>query len=495
MWMKATTSCSEEARGGAGGPLGSDAAAGSDRVGPSGRARVSEPARGTARLTARPTLALLALLGAASLWARPPAGEPPAPRFGGEYGLFVRHGDEDLEVHWLTEEHVEGTLRVYRADERIAIFETPASRSHVATVDPGDASELELEYGALDDPDGLERTRVWLEPVRRVREPAFEGSDSVFIVGDVHGEFDALARLLHRAGLIDADLRWSGGRSRLVFLGDLFDRGPDVTRLLWFLYRLEREAEAAGGRLHVVLGNHEVMVMTGDLRYVSGKEGLVAFRHQVEYSEMFDPRRSVLGRWLAGKPVLMRMDDVLLAHGGVSPAYADYTLRQLQDSLARFMDEELFLLWDDGDEALSRFAGELAEAAELDSAGVVEALVRRHDFFFSPESILWYRGLVNSDTLDAHLDRVLERHDSRLHVVGHSVVHRIQARYGGRVIAVDVQPPATELLLLVREKGEDGWRRLRLPTVGEPEPVGVGEPVTSDTAAAEDSPGGSDPEG
>lgn len=418
-------------------------------------------------------IAALAILSAASLWALPPEGDPArAPRFEGEYGLFVRHVDGGVEVRWLTEQPVEGTLRAYVGGERVAEEETPASQAHAATV-ALDAPEVTLEYGALGFPDRLHRTRVWHEPPPRAREPSFEAADSVFIVGDVHGEFDALARLLRRVGLVDADLEWTGGRSRLVFLGDLFDRGPDVTRLLWFLYRLDREAAEAGGRLHVILGNHEVMVMSGDLRYVSGKEGLVAFRHGVTYSEMFDPRRSVLGRWLAAKPALARLDDVLLAHGGVSPAYAEYTLREVQDTLSRFMDEDLFLHWNDESD---EFWTEFAETTELDSA----AVERRWDFFFGSESILWYRGFVNADTLDSHLERVLDRHDSGLHVVGHSIVHEIQARYGGRLIAVDVREPATELLLLVREN-PGGWKRLRVPTVGEPEPVRLAPPAPADT--------------
>lgn len=445
MWTKGSSSSSERRPGG--------------RTPPERRSR---GARSTGR--AGWWAAVIALGAAASAGAlAPEAAERPAPRFAGEYGLFVRHLEDGIEVRWLTERPVEGVLRAYAGEKRIAAVETPASQSHAATV-ATDAREIVLEYGAGDEAGSLHRTRLWLDPPSRPTIPAFEAGDSLYIVGDVHGEFDGLARLLYRAGLIDEQHAWTGGRSRLVFLGDLFDRGADVTRLLWFLYRLEREAEAAGGRVHLVLGNHEVMVMTGDLRYVEGKEWMVAFRHGVEYSEMFHPRRTVLGRWLAARPVLMRLDDVLLAHGGVSPAYAGYTLRDVQDSLARFMDEELFLHWHAPDD--DEFWAAFAETTELDSA----AVARRYDFFFSDESILWYRGLVQSDTLDTHLTRVLERHESSLHVVGHSLVQRIEPRYGGRLIAVDVQPPAAELLLLVRD-GKGGWRRLRLPAVGPPAPL------------------------
>ncbi|MGH7541486.1 MAG: metallophosphoesterase, partial [Gemmatimonadota bacterium] len=299
--MKANTSCSET-RGGHRGRLG---------------------------------IAAIAILTSVGPWAPPGAVRPSAggaePSFEGEYGLFVRHVEGGLDIRWLTEPSAPGVLRAYVDDELVESVETPASASHAATIEVGRGT-VRLEYGALGDPDRLHETRIWTEPVRRDPLPAYRASDSVFVVGDVHGQYDTLVRLLHHAGLIDAEGRWSGGRQRLVFLGDLFDRGADVTRLLWFLYRLEHEAAEAGGRLHLVLGNHELMVMASDLRYVDGKEWMVAFRHGLEYSEMFDPRHTVLGRWLASKPLLLRLDDLLLAHGGVSPAYVRWTLRDVQDS-------------------------------------------------------------------------------------------------------------------------------------------------------------------
>ena len=69
--------------------------------------------------------------------------------------------------------------------------------------------------------------------------------------------------------VIDTDLTWSFGDGHLVIVGDVFDRGPNVTECLWLIYRLEQEASAAGGAVHFLLGNHELMVMRGDLRYLN----------------------------------------------------------------------------------------------------------------------------------------------------------------------------------------------------------------------------------
>ena len=389
----------------------------------------------------------------------------PEYRFEGEFGLFVNYVDDGLQVGWLTAKPEPGLLRVYVGDELVTEKKTRAGEAHTAMVelddDARESGSVLLEYGGTADAERPHRTRIYLES--RLPDPAivYEGVDSVYVIGDTHGEFDRVVGLLRNAGLIDAELRWTGGTRHLVMLGDLFDRGADVTRLLWFLYGLEREAEMTKGRVHVVLGNHEIMVMIGDLRYVAGKEHVIAQRYGVDYSGLFDPHRSVLGRWLTSKPAVIRIDDLLFAHGGMGPRYAGYGLEELQDTLRLYMEEELFSKWYD-DEAL----GEWAEGATLDSA----AVDRRWEFFNNPESVFWYRDLVQRDTLGAYLGKVLKRFKSSIHIVGHTPLDHIEERYDGRLIAVDMEEAATELLLLARNDA-GGWDRLKLGLEGPPGPI------------------------
>lgn len=369
----------------------------------------------------------------------------------GEYGLYVAFADPGLEVRWLTDEERPGLVRAIVDGQVVAEQKTASGVAHAARLRVR-AREVTLEYGA-EPPDGgggtaaLHRTRIWAEPPPA--EVDLTGHDSVFVFGDVHGEFDRVLWLLRLADLIDAELHWTGGSAAVAFLGDLFDRGEDVTRLLWFIYGLEREAEAAGGRVITLLGNHEAMVLTGDLRYLAPKEEMISDRHGMHYETMFDPERSVLGRWIAAKPGLVRLDDLLLAHGGVSPAYVDYSLEAYQDTLATFIAEPLFTRWRD-----ETFLREFARETRLDSAQIY----RRYDFFFGQESVLWYRDLVLSDTLGGHLDAVLERFGARTHVVGHTPVPTIRESYGGKLIAADLLDAATEMLRLIRRR-DDGWNR------------------------------------
>lgn len=378
----------------------------------------------------------------------------------GEYGLYVAAFGDTIEVRWLTTSPDSGFLRVPgsgngHASGEVAL-QTGRGRAHAVSFRRPVDGPLTLRYGAVGSQEDRHETTIWPVPER---EPIGIGPvDSLFVLGDVHGEFDTLMAVLENGGLIDTEGRWSGGRSHLVFLGDIVDRGPDATRTLWFIYGLEKEAEAAGGRVHVVLGNHEIMVLTNDLRYVSGKERLIAELHGMPYPRLFDVRRSVLGKWLTTKPALIRIGDVLLAHGGIGHEFAAYSLQALDDTLAAFMSEELFYRWSlPPDTVLSRIA--------VDST----ALERRLDFFFGENSVFWHRRYVEADTLGEELRGVLDRFESDVLVVGHTAVDEIASRYDGALLAVDLQEPASAMLLLVRQSGR--LQPVRYGTEGPAEPL------------------------
>jgi len=124
---------------------------------------------------------------------------------------------------------------------------------------------------------------------------AWSGIERVVAFADVHGAHEELTALLQSVGVIDAELRWSGGKTHLVSLGDLLDRGADSRKVMDLLMRLQSEAAAAGGRVHVVLGNHEAMNVLGDLRYVAADE-FAAYAADEDPAERTGARDAFLAR-------------------------------------------------------------------------------------------------------------------------------------------------------------------------------------------------------
>lgn len=210
-------------------------------------------------------------------------------------------------------------------------------------------------------------------------------ADRVVAVGDLHGNLEAITVILGETGLVDRDLRWTGGEATLVQLGDIVDRAPRLREVLDLLMRLEGEAAAAGGRVVVLLGNHEVKDLLGVLNevdprsyatFVDGRseerrrEAFAEYRRflraqaralgaprpavsdelerrwyeahplgKVEYLEAFGPDGDY-GRWLRERPAVAVLGDTLFVHGGLGPAVKgigpDEINRRVREELAAF---------------------------------------------------------------------------------------------------------------------------------------------------------------
>src|SRR5687768_17130949 len=84
----------------------------------------------------------------------------------------------------------------------------------------------------------------------------------IIAIGDLHGDHAAWRAIARAAGLVDGKGRWTGANATLVQMGDIVDRGPDSLKIIRDLMNLQREAPRRGGRVVVLLGNHEAMMMT-----------------------------------------------------------------------------------------------------------------------------------------------------------------------------------------------------------------------------------------
>lgn len=260
-----------------------------------------------------------------------------------------------------------------------------------------------------------------LSPAAPPVEPdVFDDGKRIFAVSDIHGEYQALADMLRKAGVVDAGLAWAWGDGHLVILGDVFDRGAQVTECLWLIRRLEREARQAGGRVHFVLGNHELMVLQGDLRYVHERyqKGIVA-TSGVDYDDLFGPAME-LGRWLRSKHVAVRLNGVLFVHGGLGP-----------EIIERSLD-------------LASMNAQARSAIDLRSYDLVFADMP--GFLLASDGPIWYRRYHRGTAADPQLtqeqmEAVLRHFGASSVVVGHTDIGQIQALYGGKAYGIDVAVP------------------------------------------------------
>jgi len=233
----------------------------------------------------------------------------------------------------------------------------------------------------------------------------------IVALSDIHGQYDLLVRLLRAHRVIDANGDWALGRDHLVVAGDVFDRGAKVNEAFWLLFQLQRQAQAAGGAVHFLLGNHETMVLYDDLRYVNPKYAEVARLLGRPYPALYGAD-SVIGGWLRTRPVMLRLGDTLFLHGGIAPENLD---------LVAGMDAT--------NAAYRASLGTAKDAVKADPA-----TARLYDGKTSP---IWYRGYFNGQLSTPEVQALVERLGLARIVVGHTTMDEVASFHAGRVIAID----------------------------------------------------------
>ncbi|XP_031262677.1 shewanella-like protein phosphatase 2 [Pistacia vera] len=106
----------------------------------------------------------------------------------------------------------------------------------------------------------------------------YPSPDRLIAIGDLHGDLEKSRQAFRLAGLIDGSDRWTGGSTTVVQVGDVLDRGGEEIKILYLLEKLKREAEKNGGKVLTLHGNHEIMNVEFDFRFVTEK-GLKEFEN------------------------------------------------------------------------------------------------------------------------------------------------------------------------------------------------------------------------
>jgi hypothetical protein len=255
----------------------------------------------------------------------------------------------------------------------------------------------------------LPEFRVPLKSSYKTEKSEYHAPARLFVISDIEGQYDTLKQLLWNAGVMDKHFNWTFGKGHLVIAGDVFDRGAQVTETLWLIYALEEKAYKAGGYVHFILGNHELMNMNGDHRFVHPRYIELAKQSGLSYDTIYRAHTE-LGQWLRTKNVVEKIGDRLFMHGGVSP----YINR---------MGQPL----------------DTINAIARRYYGIREDAIPNPEFLiFSDYGPMWYRGyFVDPKATPKQVDTTLLLYDVNKIIIGHTPVPQVSAFYGGKVINVD----------------------------------------------------------
>jgi len=292
------------------------------------------------------------------------------------------------------------------------------------------------------------------------------GVEKVVVVGDLHGDYENFVKILQSTGVVDEDLHWAAKNAHFVQTGDILDRGLEARKILDLLIRLEKEAQAAGGMVHVLLGNHEEMNLTGIVftsnpdyvtldQFISFlpdgyrkkqedeltrrlirlraknpnqdlKEAIDAFWKPLRA----DPSAQKLyvlnlndeyGPWLRRLNVAIKINDVVYVHGGISEKYSKWGLKEIND----------------------RYRMELTAICRSLLRGSEPPMIGQPTILYRGDSPLWYRELatVPEADLKEEVDAILANLGARAMVIAHTPTvpktARDMQRFDGRVWIVD----------------------------------------------------------
>lgn len=257
--------------------------------------------------------------------------------------------------------------------------------------------------------------------INKAEIPAVE---KIFVMSDLHGSFNAMSSLLIQNGVIDKNYKWKFGKGHLVMVGDITDRGRNTIPCLWLFYKLEQENP---GKVHYILGNHELMTLYGRETYLHDKtqSTITQITGKPSKSESLKTLFSdttELGKWLRTKNTIEKIGDIIFVHGGLSTTLtkSELSIDQINNIVRKYVDYN------------SRDIPEADTMAKM---------------LFGRMGPLWYRGMVQDygkhykKITEKDFDKVLSYFKANKVIIGHTEVDSISTDYNNHLIKVNVHQP------------------------------------------------------
>jgi len=278
------------------------------------------------------------------------------------------------------------------------------------------------------------------------------GVEKIVAVGDIHGDYKAFTKILKGTELIDSELHWTGGKTHLVQIGDVLDRGDYAKEIFDLMMKLEKEAEEAGGKLHMLIGNHEELNITGlifnreeftarqlvsflpdgyrekqvkKFRKMLGdnpakKTGLASsldsdlmpfwnnMLNELKTNRRHPARREYMnnfnktyGKWILQGNAVIKINNIIFVHGGISEKFSKWGLKKINNRLRVELED-------------------LRRAAMNSTRPQIQNFQRQ--IVWNPNGPYWYRVFATTDEDDfkENVDRILKNLEAEYMVIAHT---------------------------------------------------------------------------
>ncbi|MBC8753517.1 metallophosphoesterase [Kordia sp. YSTF-M3] len=246
-------------------------------------------------------------------------------------------------------------------------------------------------------------------------QTVYNDGNPILAISDIESGYKTFRDFLMQHQVIDTDLNWTFGKGHLVLVGDFVDRGFSTTQVLWFVYKLEQEAKNHGGLVHFIIGNHELKNMQAKFGAASQKYLGVSAILGKQQHDLYS-QESFLGKWLASKNAIEKINGHIFVHGGIHPEVAELGL-----SL-----EEINTI------SRNHYYTAYFPKPQKTTAQLITS---------TRKGISWYRGYFREDLSQVQIDSQLEIFNAKSVVVGHTLQSKVKSFFNGKIIGIDVKHP------------------------------------------------------
>jgi hypothetical protein len=331
--------------------------------------------------------------------------------FGLYHGASAHYGDSPLRLDW----DKDGPYVFYTKDSILNVNYIKGNKDDGFYVEQKDYHIDDIIPATCYFPIDSSTFDFLIKTDIRIPKTTYNDNNAILAISDIESGYKAFRDFLINSKVIDEKLNWTFGSGHLVLVGDFVDRGFSTTQVLWFIYKLEQEAEKHGGNVHYILGNHELKNMHGNYGAASPKYLHVGAILEKQQNELYNSN-SFIGKWMASKNTLEIINGNLFAHGGIHPDLADSKLS---------IDEINHIIRRNYYRPYIRKPGKSDEQLLTSTRN----------------GICWYRGYYKDDLTQEQIDSGLNKFKAKTIVVGHTIQSKVNRQYNGKVIGIDIRHP------------------------------------------------------
>eukprot|EP00919_Chromeraceae_sp_WS-2016_P051384 GHVR01121814.1.p1 GENE.GHVR01121814.1~~GHVR01121814.1.p1 ORF type:complete len:357 (+),score=67.15 GHVR01121814.1:45-1115(+) len=163
---------------------------------------------------------------------------------------------------------------------------------------------------------------------------------NVYVLADIHGDYETTINLLYKINIIDNNNKWIGVNTLLIQLGDILDVGTKGKQLIDLFIQLREDAINKNSKVLLLMGNHEYWAPTGiySFNYRNHDKSFINVSNKISVFSSSNSNNSKYRDFLKSLKLAVIVNDSLYVHGGMTPNNSINRCNDLDSNAADFVE-------------------------------------------------------------------------------------------------------------------------------------------------------------